>query len=415
MASFVSKLTRLTEAATSRGLVDHQTAKALVALAEERERGVLSLASALGWLGGGVVVLGVILLVAANWTEIGDGVKIAAFLLLLAGTHGIGLWIRWTERPYPRTAEALHFLGAGLFLAGVGLVAQIYHLDARPPNAILLWLVAVVPLVVLLRSAPITAMAIFALLLWAHMEGGYSGSPVQMPRSSFTASLMLEIGIGTALLGFSTFVRSREPAVSRVMRAAGIGLLFYGVYTLGFYRYFSRFSAEASIGSLILPTTALLLGAAGLAVGWNRMAPESPWLRKRVGALLIFLLVLAATALAADLGALPRGPDFEFFNFGGADRTFQLVELLISMVAWALWFLLALWCVAYGARSRRKAYLNAGVLGVGLGVVTRFFDLIGGQTQTGLLFLVGGLVLLATGWAMEKWRRAVVARMGETA
>jgi uncharacterized membrane protein len=73
MASFLKKLKYLAQAATDRGVMDDATARALVDLAEERERerGVLSLASVIGWLGGGVIVLGVILLVAANWQEIG--------------------------------------------------------------------------------------------------------------------------------------------------------------------------------------------------------------------------------------------------------------------------------------------------------------------------------------------------------
>jgi hypothetical protein len=198
------------------------------------------------------------------------------------------------------------------------------------------------------------------------------------------------------------------------MRAAGAGLLFYGIYMLGFYRYFSHSAAEIGFGAWVFPSAALLAGGVGVWVGWKRVAMESPWLRDRLNTFLILLLAIGAIAVITDLGGLPQGPAFRFFNFGGGDRTFTLVELLISIAAWVVWFLLAFWCVAFGTRSGRKAYLNAGVVGVGLGVVTRFFDLIGGQAETGMLFVIGGLVLLGTAWAMEKWRRAAIARMGET-
>ena len=415
MASFLSKLKQLTQAATERGVVDAATAGALVALAEEREgeSGVRSLSSLLGALGGGVVVLGVILLVAANWQATGDGVKIAGFLLLLGGTHGGGFWITATNRPYGRTADTLHFVGAGLFIAGVGLISQIYQLDARPPNGILIWLVAVVPLAYLLRSAPITGMAVFVLVLWAHMEGSFSGSPVEIP--TFGGHLMLEVGFGTALLGASSVVRAVEPGIARIMRAAGVVLLGYGIYTFGFFRYFSHSvtEAEASVGAWILPSAALLLGGLGLWVARKSLAEEAPWLRDRLNSLLIILLAVAATAVAVDLGLVPHGPDLWFFSFGG-DRTFSLAELLVTIAAWVMWFLLALWCVAFGSRSGRKDYLDVGVAAVGFGVVTRFFDLIGGQTGTGMLFVVGGLVLISTAWAMEKWRRQTLARMGES-
>ena len=59
--------------------------------------------------------------------------------------------------------------------------------------------------------------------------------------------------------------------------------------------------------------------------------------------------------------------------------------------------------------------MNTGVLAFGLGIVTRFLDLIGGLADTGTLFVLGGIVLLGTAWAMERWRRAVVARIeGDT-
>src|SRR5438309_11983655 len=114
MASFAQQLERLLLAAQARGLVESGLAEQLTALAaaRQRERGWLSLGGVLGRLGAAVTMLGVMLLIAANWRQIGDGVKIVGFLLLLGGAHGAGLWIEWTGRPYPRFAEALQFRGA---------------------------------------------------------------------------------------------------------------------------------------------------------------------------------------------------------------------------------------------------------------------------------------------------------------
>jgi hypothetical protein len=64
--------------------------------------------------------------------------------------------------------------------------------------------------------------------------------------------------------------------------------------------------------------------------------------------LLGLLLALGAAALLADTGGLPRGPDLEFFDFGWT-RRFEAVEWAVSAAAWVLWFLLALWCVGFGA------------------------------------------------------------------
>ena len=149
MATFLKRLDGLLEAAREKGVVDANTSEALRAYAGEREKGhgVLSLAAVLGWLGSGVAGLGVILLISANWEEISDFAKLAGVVLLLAATHGTGLWIRLTDRPAQKTAEALNFLGAWVFLGGIALVAQIYNLNDHPPNGILLWLIGIVVLI----------------------------------------------------------------------------------------------------------------------------------------------------------------------------------------------------------------------------------------------------------------------------
>jgi len=413
MASFSKKLKRLTRIATERGILDAGTAHALENLAEqqERERGVRSLTSLLGALGGGIVALGVVLLVAANWQGIADGAKIAGLLLLLGGAHSVGFWITATNRPYVPTAEGFHFIGAGLVVAGVGLVSQIYNLDARPPNGALIWFVAIVPLAYLLRSAAISGMAVVAFAFWAHLEGSFGRSAVEMP--TFAGHLVLEVGPGIALLGTSSAMRDREPDIARVLQAFGIAPLGYGIYTLGFYRYFSEPVSGVALGAWALPVVALMLACFGLWVARENLANEAPWLRDRLNSFLVILLLIAATTVAIDFGVVPLGPDLSFFSFGGG-VTFSLASLLVTFAAWVMWFLLAFWCAAFGTRSGRKRYLDVGVTAVGVGVVTRFFDLIGGQTGTGVLFVAGGSVLVGTAWAMEKWRRQTLARMGET-
>jgi uncharacterized membrane protein len=410
MASFAQQLEQLLRAARAQGLVDSGVAEQLTALAAERERdrGWLSLGGVLGRLGAAVTILGILLLIAANWQHIGAGVKIVGFLLLLGGAHGAGLWIEWTGRPYPRFAEALHLLGAGLFVGGLALVGQIYHLPANPSRAMLVWLVAIAPLAVWLRSPAITGLGIFAAWLWLHFAGADSASPLHV--RGFTSYLMLSIGMGLALLGVQSTLGQDERRIRLVMRSAAQLMLFYGVYMLGFFRRFSESEAVVSTGSIALPLGALVLGSAGVALGWTRLAPEVPWLRTRVSLLLLVLVATCVAALLIDLDVIPRGPPLSVFEFGSSAR-FAVGTVIVSAAAWVVWFLFALWLVIYGALSRQRDFVNTGVLAFGLGIVTRFIDLIGGLADTGTLFVLGGVVLLGTAWGMERWRRAVVARI----
>ena len=405
MSLFQRKLSRLLGDAKAAKVVDANTSERLLQMASEQEQsgGLLSLAAVLGWLGGGIMGLGVILLISVNWDSIPDGLKIIGFITLFSAFHGAGLWLR-ARTEFKLIPEGLNFSGAILFLAGIGLISQIFHLEGRAPNMIILWLIAVVPLAWALRSSAITLLAVFALVLWLHMEQfSWTGrywelSPVTM--------FLIDAGVGVALIGFAAALRNREPTISLVFRACGVLLLFFSVYVLGFYRHMSWHN-DVDLMSCLAPLGALLLGVAGLACGYFFMLPENPKLRDQLAVLLGSLLALGFIIVGVEVGVLPRGPEVQIFDFGWY-RHFDLAELFLTGVAWAIWFLLAMWCVVFAARTGRKTYLNAGVLAVGLGVLTRFFDLAGSMMQTSVLFIVGGGALLVTCFAVEYWRRQVL-------
>jgi hypothetical protein len=414
---FHAKLDRLLAAAVERKLLGPETAEALRTLAREqvRERGALTLAGVLGGLGGGAVFLGLILLIGANWDGIPDLAKLAGFLILLGGTHAAGLWITRSGLPYGKTAAALHFVGGGLFIGGVGLVAQIYHLDGRPPNGVLLWLVSLVPLAALLRSGSLTFLAIVALVVWVHMEGSFEGSPLWMGRS-FTLHLLSDLAIGVALLTFSGLLRSLDAGVAKIFRACGILLFICTVYVLGFYRHWGddRYLGHLRGGGGLFPLILFGLAVVGTVSGWKHLAPGQDGLRKRLIALLGLALGLGIAVLGVTVGTFGRGDRIETSEFGIL-KHWTVTGWALSILAWALWFALGAWCLAWGARTDRKAYINLGVLAIGAGIITRFFDLMGGLAETGLLFLLGGAVLLGTGFGMERWRRKLVSRLEKAA
>lgn len=406
MSRFLHKLSALLNEAAEQQVIDPVTAARLREMAEDRERsgGVLSLVAVLGWLGAAILGLGVILLISANWDDIPSLVKLLGFFVLFAAVNLANLHLRRTDR-LPWFAEGLSFLGAVLFLAGIGLISQIYQVEGRPPTAVLIWLVAIAPLAWCFRSPSVTLLSLLALVLWLHLEQFNWSGPAY--RFSPASVLMIEVGVGTALIGLAAVLREPEPVMALVFRATGLLLLLAGVYALGFYRHLaSDFRGDSWIAAAT-PAAALLAGAVGLVVGYHWMLPGHAYLRDRLVILLSCLLGVSAWMLLTDLGLIPRGPDLAFFNFGWY-RTFHLADWTLSVAAWVLWFALALWCVLFASRTGRRAYLNVGVLAVGLGVITRFFDLMGGLFQTGLAFVVGGAVLLATCFAVEYWRRGIL-------
>ena len=108
------------------------------------ERGVMSTIHKIAYFAVGCVVLGIISLIAANWNEIPDAVKLVCGFGTLFGTlAGV---VRYMGTPQKKLFELMIFASLGLILANIGLVGQIFHLNGSFDGALWLWIVLSTPL-----------------------------------------------------------------------------------------------------------------------------------------------------------------------------------------------------------------------------------------------------------------------------
>lgn len=108
----------------------------------------------------------------------------------------------------------------------------------------------------------------------------------------------------------------------------------------------------------------------------------------------LFLLVVYLLAVVGALAA--RAP--------------QTTLRALAYADWALLFAVSLALILYGARWDRTAWINWGVVFVGVNALARYVDLFGTMLQTSALFFVTGVFVLALGWALEKLRRRMTAQ-----
>ncbi|MFW7380263.1 MAG: DUF2157 domain-containing protein [Oligoflexus sp.] len=87
-------------------------------------------------LGAFSISIGIISLIAANWSEISDTLKLTVYFVFLSGI-GYAAWRR-DETP-GLLRETLYTLFSLLLLAGIGLIAQIYHLSSQPWRGPAFW------------------------------------------------------------------------------------------------------------------------------------------------------------------------------------------------------------------------------------------------------------------------------------
>src|SRR3954468_9021205 len=159
------------------------------------------LLTVLSFVGAILALGGVVLLIAANWQEIPRGVKIVTGILLMLGAHAGGWHLR-EHKNYPKTGEALHLLGSGLFLANIALLGQVYHISTRAPNAFLLWWAGIAALPWILRSKAQHVLSLLAFSIWFGMEINESGSPIFFGNDEVQVIVYAFLGLTFLGLGY---------------------------------------------------------------------------------------------------------------------------------------------------------------------------------------------------------------------
>ncbi len=121
-----------------------------------------TLAGTLAFMGAILLGIGVIVFFASNWQSMPSWSKLALIFASVILSYVAGYRLRYGGTTFQGTGDALLFLGALLYGAGLFLIAQGYHVNAAEPFLLLLWIVGVLPLAYLLHSR---AMVVLSLLI----------------------------------------------------------------------------------------------------------------------------------------------------------------------------------------------------------------------------------------------------------
>ena len=127
-----------------------------------------SLASALGILGAVLIGFGAMSFVAAHWSEMPRLFRSAMIFGGLFAAYGIAGVL--FERKHPTFAHAAVLAGVTLFGAGIMLIAQMFHIEGHPPDAVLTWALGALVAGIILQSNPALALAMLLVGLWSGWE-----------------------------------------------------------------------------------------------------------------------------------------------------------------------------------------------------------------------------------------------------
>ncbi|HMP82880.1 MAG TPA: DUF2157 domain-containing protein [Verrucomicrobiota bacterium] len=378
------------------GLISDQQRQDIIAhfgLKEESSR-FFAIVSMIGAV---LVLAGIVLLISANWEDIPRGIKIAAGIVLMLGAHAGGWWLREVRGEYRKTGEALHFIGAGLFLANIALIGQIYHLVSRPPNALLLWLAGIAALPWLLRSKALHFLVLAGFGIWFGMEINERDSLVYFGGDQ--NQLLVYSLMGLIYLGFGYVLRrTRFADFAKVTERLGmLGMLVFA-YPLTWGIWADRGSWLPEVQTWIFPkmcVAALALVAAGMS---SLKHLDRQW-RLTWGLSLAGIVALLA-------GQLYLAPHFDW-----SDRWHESGYHWIAAVGLFVFCLLQ---IQVGILERSRFMVNLGIAFIALDIFATYLRLIGSMGRTGTMFLISGVFLIVFAVYLEKKRRKLMRQIKAT-
>lgn len=372
----------------SAGVVDTDTAARIRTFEEsqgssERLRWPVLLAVALG---GVLLCAGVLLFVAAHWDELSPAWRFTLVLFLVAIFPIAGAL---TEARFSALSTTFYAIGTICVGAEIFLTAQIFNLQEHWPTGILMWAVGALAGWLLLRHW--TQAALLALLVPSWLAGEWE---VRTEGFAVSNRLLTE---GLLLLAI-TYLCARTGAEDSPARRAlawigGIALLPVGVLAFVEGRENWRWWGWQN-----RPGISPLLHIAGWALAICGPLALAFVLRKSA----------AWTNAIAAVWVLVIGT----FRAPHSDADGKLTIYAWDSLGPYLWAGIgALAMVGWGLLERRRERINLGVAGFALTVIIFYFSDVMDKLGRSASLIGLGVLFLFGGWALERTRRQLVARV----
>jgi uncharacterized membrane protein len=340
------------------GLITAETSQAISEYERRSKRPFLLYA--LTGLGALSIILGFISLIASNWESISPSIKISIDLLIGFGLGGsLALKRASLER---WVVELLMALITGWTLASIALVGQIYQLGGDGRSGLTVWAFLVTPLLLQGRSVLNGALLLCVIALPSAMW-------INHLSSSHALAPLPALTLAALALSLSTRLYQLRPELMSALgyTAALITLIAASIAPLSFYgRGWSGQEREIMFEALMLALPALY----GL---WSQLRSRP----KSVQHALFASFACAFTPL------IPH-----------EDRQ-SLLAILCFVVYW--------YSVARAALDLDRLLLfRVATFLIAARLIIVYFELVGSLFDTGVFFVVGGLVVL---FGVRLWYR----------
>lgn len=351
MWSYRARLERDLTRWRSNGWISEAGSEAIRRDLDAAGRGI-GLATVLAVLGAVLIGFAAMTFVAANWQDMARLFRLGLLVIALWGCYGLAGHL--SVRGLGAFAQAAVLAGVGVFGASIMLVAQMYHIDGHPPDAVLVWAAGALLSGVLLSANAALAAAMGLVGLWSGWET-VLGEAVHWP---FLA--------GWAVVA-AVFVLRRWPP------GLHLSAITLGAWVVGLGYLLGDGHAHGLVVLIGLAAVGLTIAAERVHGPWRRLAPH-------LGPpVLCYGMVVAYAGLFA----------LTFIEEPAPGRLAMLATATLA-------FLLA--AVAWGWRTQQRAVLWLGYAGFSVEVLALYFKTVGTLIGTSLFFFVAGLIVIGLSW-----------------
>jgi len=333
-------------------------------------------------LGAILLACGVVLFVSSHWDQLGPGERFLLVLSMVAVFHIAG---GLTRSSFEGFSTALHAVGTISTGAAIALVGQIFNMQEHWPAAVLLWALAAFAGWALLRDQAQQTLALLLLPAWIFSElafrmGDHIACAIYVGRLFFV----------WAVLYITFFIGSQRKAVQGTLFAvsvigAVIGIVFLlGSWTSWDYQTYIPFGTRvwAWIAIAVLPVVISAFH------GHKGLVP-----------------ITAAIAFVIALPYCHRAVLLRNGSYAYGDPSLLAHALVAAFAVFLCW---------WGVRLLSRALVNLGIVGFAAAVLWFYFSNIYNDHERALGLIGLGVLFLAGGWALEKMRRRILARMAQT-
>ena len=347
---------------------------------EERSNKLIISISTIGAI---LLGIGAILFIASNWQVIPNLIKILILVGSTFGMYYLGYFFKYQKQNLPTVGASLIFLGALLFGATIFLIAQMYNINANNNFLLLIWLVGVLPLVYALVSVPLAGLSCIIFYIWIALFIFNNLEFWQGKGDIFLLpTLYLVLGILLFAVGALHYLSDGLKNIARTYRIIGLKVIMVCLFLLTF-RFFSGVLREGEIIStqftiifLIFCVLAIIFTFINLF--FNPQQSDTHILENSIS------LGLLAIALI-------------FFFFPASNNIYIILfNLILAGIIFTILFV--------GYNREDMTLINMGMFWLAILIIVRYFDFFWDLLPRSVFFMVGGLILVLGGIALERKR-----------